>query len=171
MPQYVFLTLLLATLPSWPCPAGKALIGQLTAQLGLCCWVQREDLRTLAEVLAQGPEHACCQLLTTQADSCRAHLACELQTMKALCSAAPVLPSGKPDPRSWDGYTLVRAAAQEVGARAGPVAMAVFSCTGRGRTIFDAKSMDNEACMTDDVSADVVVLFALAFVSPSSHGE
>jgi hypothetical protein len=52
--------------------------------------------------------------------------------------------------RPWDGYNILRKGAEGAGVRCGPSAITVFSCNGRGASIF-ADSELNEAVITDKV--------------------
>lgn len=49
-------------------------------------------------------------------------------------------------------YEMVRRGALASGARAGPVAMVVYSCTGRGKSIFGEEAVSGEAHIADEVS-------------------
>lgn len=49
-------------------------------------------------------------------------------------------------------YEMVRRGALASGARAGPVAMVVYSCTGRGKSIFGEEAASGEAHIADEVS-------------------
>ncbi|KAG2439657.1 hypothetical protein HXX76_005007 [Chlamydomonas incerta] len=93
----------------------------------------------------------CCQLADITPEGCRLHLRSELPVLRAVCSAYPLLPGGRPDPRSWAGYDVARRAALAAGGRSGPVALCVFSCTGRGRAIFGEANAENEARIADEV--------------------
>ncbi len=55
-------------------------------------------------------------------------------------------------------YDVARRAALAAGGRSGPVALCVFSCTGRGRAIFGEANAENEARIADEVSCGVVVV-------------
>ncbi len=65
----------------------------------------------------------------------------------------------------WDGRRLLQENAKAVGARSGPVALAVFSCTGRGKEVFKSDS-SNEAEM-----ADAALGGELPFVGAYVNGE
>ncbi|GIM15723.1 hypothetical protein Vretimale_18463 [Volvox reticuliferus] len=93
----------------------------------------------------------CCQLADITPRGCRLHLQAELPVLRSVCSPYPLLPGGRLDPRSWEGYAVMRQAAMRVGARAGPVAMVVFSCTARGRKLFGDASAECEARIADEV--------------------
>ncbi|KAG2432357.1 hypothetical protein HYH02_012931 [Chlamydomonas schloesseri] len=93
----------------------------------------------------------CCQLADITPEGCRLHLRSELPVLRSVCSAYPLLPGGRPDPRSWAGYDVARRAALAAGGRSGPVALCVFSCTGRGRAIFGEANAENEARIADEV--------------------
>eukprot|EP00198_Chlamydomonas_reinhardtii_P008713 XP_001698050.1 predicted protein [Chlamydomonas reinhardtii] len=66
------------------------------------------------------------QLLALYGVGCRLHLRAELPVLRSVCSAYPLLPGGRPDPRSWAG------------------------CTGRGRAIFGEANAENEARIADE---------------------
>ena len=53
---------------------------------------------------------------------------------------------------------MARRAALAAGGRSGPVALCVFSCTGRGRAIFGEANAENEARIADEVSCAAAVL-------------
>ncbi|KAG2502247.1 hypothetical protein HYH03_000733 [Edaphochlamys debaryana] len=102
--------------------------------------------------LAGGGLTVCAQLADITPEGCRQHLRAELPVLRSVCAAYDKpLPGGRPDPRRWEGYSVVRAGALAAGARAGPVALAVFSCTGRGRAIFGEASAECEARIADEV--------------------
>ncbi|EFJ43558.1 hypothetical protein VOLCADRAFT_106819 [Volvox carteri f. nagariensis] len=97
---------------------------------------------------------------------CGMHLHAELPVLRSVVSPCPLLPGGRPDPGSWEGYAVVQRAALRAGARAGPVAMAVFSCTGRGGSIFGEDSAECEAGI-----ADQVLQQGVPFVGAYCNGE
>ncbi|GLI61526.1 hypothetical protein VaNZ11_003907 [Volvox africanus] len=106
----------------------------------------------------------CCQLADITPHGCRLHLQAELPVLRSVCSSYPLLLGGRLEPCSWEGYAVMQQAAMRSGARAGPVAMVVFSCTGRGREIFGDTECEARI-------ADQVLQKRVPFVGAYCNGE
>ncbi|KAL6759388.1 hypothetical protein V8C86DRAFT_2574598 [Haematococcus lacustris] len=130
--------------------SGKALVCEMLGR-HLMVLVGKEDIGTLDTVMGQGEGRVCAQFMTVTAAGCREHLATEVKSMKEACGALQATPGHHGSGPGWEGYRLLREAALAAGARSAAVGAAVFSCNGRGRSIFGAGSNQSEALILDEV--------------------
>ncbi|GAX78941.1 hypothetical protein CEUSTIGMA_g6381.t1 [Chlamydomonas eustigma] len=108
-----------------------------------------EDVGTADKIFAKGSEQVCCQLMDVTPESIQALLGSQLPILHRHVSR-DILTRKSEAIRPWDGYSLLRKGAETSGVRCGPAAITVFSCNGRGASIFSDSHL-NEAKITDTV--------------------
>uniref|UniRef100_A0A7R9V599 FIST C-domain domain-containing protein n=1 Tax=Chlamydomonas euryale TaxID=1486919 RepID=A0A7R9V599_9CHLO len=136
--------------------------------------VEPEDVPLLRRMLHRDTAGGCicCQATAVTGLGVTALLRRELPAVRRAVRPTQSHRESQPlAPRVWDGYSAPRASAAAAGARSGSEALAVFSCTGRGRASVFADADDDDAAACEAFLADNALNSEVPIVGAFCNGE